>query len=89
MNVFQLIRKCRQQGLAIYDFSVRMMGLKSTVRHYLLQWYILTTAGLAMDYKLGPRWEDVITWSDFKSETSFGFPSPTTWDNVLDFFCKT
>ena len=34
------------------------------------------TAGLVMDYKLGPRWDDVITWSDFKSETIFGFLSP-------------
>ena len=31
------------------------------------------TAGYPMSYKLGPRWDDVITWSDFKSETSFGF----------------
>ena len=34
------------------------------------------TAGLHMNYKLGPRWDDVITWFDFKSETSFGFLSP-------------
>ena len=25
-----------------------------------------------MSYKLGPRWDNVITWSDFKSETKFG-----------------
>ena len=24
------------------------------------------TAGLSVSYKLGPRWDDVITWSDFK-----------------------
>ena len=34
------------------------------------------TAGLPMSYKLGPRWDNVIPWSDFKSETIFGFPSP-------------
>ena len=33
------------------------------------------TSGLPMSYKLGPRWDDVITWSDFKSET-IGFLSP-------------
>ena len=36
----------------------------------------LSTAGLSMSYKLGPRWDDVIPWSDFKSETVFGFLSP-------------
>ena len=34
------------------------------------------TAGLSVSYKLGPRWDDVITWSDFKSEAIFGFLSP-------------
>ena len=29
-----------------------------------------------MSYKLGPRWDDVITWSDFKSETILRFLSP-------------
>ena len=41
----------------------------------LCQW-TCTTAGLPLNYKLGPRWDDVITWSDFKSETIFGFLSP-------------
>ena len=36
----------------------------------------LPTAGLSVSYNLGPRWDDVITWSDFKSETIFGFLSP-------------
>ena len=42
-------------------------------------------------YKLGPRWDDVITWSDFKSETSFGFLSPnyTGQYMYLFFFVKT
>ena len=35
-----------------------------------------STAGLPISYKLGPHWDDVITWSDFKSETSVGFLSP-------------
>ena len=39
-------------------------------------WYMLNTAGLPISYKFGPRWEDVITWPDFKSETNFGFLSP-------------
>ena len=30
----------------------------------------------SVNYKLGPRWDDVIPWSDFKSETSFGFLGP-------------
>ena len=34
------------------------------------------TAGLPMSYRLGHRWDDVTTWFDFKSETSFGFLSP-------------
>ena len=34
------------------------------------------TAGLSVSYKLGPRWDDVISWSDFKSEAIFGFLSP-------------
>ena len=29
-----------------------------------------------MSYKLGPCWDDVITWSDFKSKIIFGFLSP-------------
>ena len=33
-------------------------------------------AGLPMSYKLGPRWDGAITWSDFKSEAIFGFLSP-------------
>ena len=37
---------------------------------------VIPTAGLPMSYKLGPHWDDVITWSNFKSETSFGFLSP-------------
>ena len=36
----------------------------------------LYAAGLPMSYKLGPRWDDVITWFDFKSEAIFGFLSP-------------
>ena len=36
----------------------------------------INTAGLSVSYKLGPRWDNVITWSDFKSETSLGFLSP-------------
>ena len=39
-------------------------------------WANIATAGLSMSYKLGPRWDDVITWSDFRSETIFGFLSP-------------
>ena len=34
------------------------------------------TAGLPMSYKLGPRWNAVITRPDFKSEAIFGFLSP-------------
>ena len=37
---------------------------------------VFITAGLSVSYKLGPRWDDVITWSDFKSEAIFGFLSP-------------
>ena len=37
---------------------------------------VTPTAGLPMSYNLGPHWGDVITWPDFKSETSFGFLSP-------------
>ena len=33
------------------------------------------TAGLPMSYKLGPRWNAVITKFDFKSEAIFGFLS--------------
>ena len=35
-----------------------------------------STPGLPMSYKLGPRWDGAITWSDFKSEAIFGFLSP-------------
>ena len=35
------------------------------------QYRLRSTAGLPMSYKLGPRWDDVITWSNFKSETIF------------------
>ena len=34
------------------------------------------TAELPMSYKLGPRWDGAITWSDFKSDAIFGFLSP-------------
>ena len=34
------------------------------------------TAGLSVSYKLGPRWNAVITRSDFESEAIFGFLSP-------------
>ena len=34
------------------------------------------TAELPVSYKLGPRWDGVITWSNFKSEVIFGFLSP-------------
>ena len=37
---------------------------------------LFLTAGLPMSYRLGPRWDDVITWSIFKSEAIFGFLSP-------------
>ena len=38
--------------------------------------YASCTAGLPVSYTLEPHWDDVITWSHFKSETSFGFLSP-------------
>ena len=42
----------------------------------LVQLYCLSvTAGLPISYKSGPRWDDDITWFDFKSEISFGFVS--------------
>ena len=44
-----------------------------------------TTAGLPMSYKLGPHWDDVITWSDFISETILDSSAQTARDNVLDF----
>ena len=48
------------------------------------------TAGLPISYKLGPRLDDVRTWSDFKSETRFGFLSPNyTGEMYLISFCKT
>ena len=28
---------------------------------------------IAHELQVGPRWDDVITWSDFKIETFFGF----------------
>ena len=37
---------------------------------------VFDTAGLPMSYKLGPRWNAVITRSDFNSEAIFGFLSP-------------
>ena len=41
------------------------------------------TAGLPMSYKLGPRWDSAITWSNFKSEAIFGFLSPNyTWKST-------
>ena len=48
-----------------------------------------STAGLPVSYKLRPRWDDVITWLDFKSETSFGFLSPNYTGQYTWFFCKT
>ena len=33
-------------------------------------------AGLPVSYKFGPRWGVVVTRSDFKLETIFGFLSP-------------
>ena len=43
---------------------------------------------LQVGTSLGPRWDDVITWSDFRSETILDSSAQTTRDNVLDFFCK-
>ena len=48
-----------------------------------------SAAGLLISYKLGPRWDDVITWSDFKSETNFGFPKENYTGMLLGFSCKT
>ena len=61
---------------------------KSRVRRISITRDTQNTAKLRVSYKLGPRWDDVITWSDFKSETSFGFLSPNYAGNVLVFFCK-
>ena len=43
--------------------------------HVIRSW--LHTAGLAIRWTLGRRWDNVITRSDFKSETIFGFLSPS------------
>ena len=51
---------------------------------------LLHTAGLPMSYKLGPCWDDVITWADFKPETIFKIPQPKLHGAmyILDFFVK-
>ena len=72
-HVFEFgILKQEALGCFVYDFidsRVNLFGLLfCSYNHY--------TAGLPMSYKLGPRWDDFITWSDFKSETIFGFLSP-------------
>ena len=48
----------------------------------------LFTAGLPISWTLGHRLDDVITRSDFKSETMFGFLSPNYMGNILDFLVK-
>ena len=50
---------------------------------------VYTTAGLPISSTLGPRWDGVITWSNFKSEAIFGFLSPNdTGKSTRYFFVK-
>ena len=42
-------------------------------------------AGLPMSYKSGPRWDDVITWSDLNLRPVLDSSAQTTRGNVLDF----
>ena len=58
-----------------------------------IKWFIFTgslcyfrTAGLPMSYKLGLRWNAVITRSDFISEVIFGFLSPNSTGQCTWFF---
>ena len=48
-----------------------------------------STAGLPIRWTLGHCWDDVITRSDFKSETILDSSSQTTRGKILDFFGKT
>ena len=47
------------------------------------------TAGFPSSHKLGPHWDDAITWSNFKSDTIFGFLSPNYTGKCTCFFRKT
>ena len=79
------------RDVKVYIFWYSWIGPQVHAREKLIpEQTARAAAGLPMSYKLGSRWDNVITWSNFKSETSFGFLNPkTTRDNVLDFFCKT
>ena len=48
----------------------------------------LNTAGSPVSYKLGPRWDVVVTRSDFKSKPILDSSPQTTRGKVL-VFCKT
>ena len=81
MYLFQVMYRKQQlslqilslRGGAVVDYSIANK-----------QWS--ATAELPVSYKLGPRWDDVITWPGFKSETSFGFPSPNYMGQCTWFF---
>ena len=50
--------------------------VKSRTFQFPVNKQIKNTAGLPMSYKLGPRWNTIITRPDFKSDAIFGFLSP-------------
>ena len=71
----------------VHRISIRIRSIHEKKKHD-------TLANLQLDcpsvmYKLGPRWDYVITWFDFKSDAIFGFLSPNSTGQCTWFFCKT
>ena len=65
------------RDVKVYIFWYSWIGPQVHAREKLIpEQTVSATAGLPMSYKLGSRWNAVITRLDFKSEAIFGCLSP-------------